>query len=148
MIQSDLSRGIGGAAIALLFFFGTFFALDYGMPRWRNHIRAEDMSSIKSALAIYYKAHARYPGPADIPASHLKVFLVDEGFLADIPRDPIKGAPEYQYVSDGKTFYGLVVRLEKFRAPWGSTKEGRCLTGIGTETTRVFGDPPVPACPF
>jgi hypothetical protein len=142
-----LIRYAGAAAIALLFFFGTLAVLDYGMPRWRNQARAGDTATIKRALAGYYKTHGSYPRPTDTLAENLKPFLVDEGFLPEIPRDPLNEPPlfRYQYVSDGKVYYGLVNHLEQ---PGGKTAGSACLVGVGHEKTRVFGDPPPPACPF
>ncbi len=148
MTRSSLLRVFGGTAIVLLSFFATLLVVDFAMPSWRNRTRADDARTIRTALAAYYKAHRSYPGPADIPADNLKPFLVDERFIAEIPRDPVIGAGGYRYVSDGKSYYGLVVKLEPLNAPWGSTDGRPCLVGIGTETTRVFGDPPPRNCSF
>jgi hypothetical protein len=148
MTKSSLLRVFGGIAIVLLFFFSTLLILDFALPSWRNRTRAEDARTIRTALAAYYKAHRAYPGPADIPADNLARFLVDERFASEIPRDPVTGAAGYHYVSDGKTYYGLIVKLEPSSALWGSTEGGPCLVGVGTETTRVFGDPPPRGCSF
>jgi hypothetical protein len=144
-----LVRYAGAVAIVLLFFFGTLFVLDSAIPRWRNHARAGDAAAIKRALAGYYKTHGSYPGPTDTLAENLKPFLVDEGFLSEIPRDPLNEIPlfRYQYVSDGKAFYGLFIHLELSELQ-GETSGSACLVGVGIEKTRVFGDPPPPACPF
>lgn len=140
---------IGGLAVYLVFFFGTLFFIDYAMPSWRNSTRVEDVKTIKRALAAYFKKHGAYP-EADTRAEGLKAFLVNEGFLTEIPNDPLHPSPQfrYHYVSDGKTYYGLLVWFEPTAAPWGSTDQSACLTGIATETTRAFGDPRARPCPF
>jgi hypothetical protein len=150
MTKAKIFRAFAGLALVLLSFYGTLFILDYVMPYSRNGTRAEDAKAIKRALAAYFKKHSVYPGPADTPVDRLKGFLVDEKFLVEIPQDPLQQNPlyRYHYVSDGKTYYGLVVRFEPTTAPWGTTNEGACVSGIGTETTRAFGDPPPRSCAF
>jgi hypothetical protein len=148
MAGSKTLKIAGGIAIFVLFFFGTLFFVDYVLPSSRNNKRAEDARVLNRALAAYYQKHGAYPGPTDTPIERLKRFLVDEKFLTEIPQDPLHGNPLYYYLysSDGKTFYGLVIRLEPTHLPWGSTNQGLCLTGVGIETTRVFGDPPPRPC--
>ena len=148
MAGSKALKVAGGIAIFVLFFFGTLFFVDFVLPSWRNNTRAEDARVINRALAAYFKKHGAYPGPTDTPVERLKRFLVDEKFLTEIPQDPLQGNPlyRYHYSSDGNTFYGLVIRLEATNLPWRSTNQGLCLTGVGLETTRVFGNPPPRPC--
>jgi hypothetical protein len=140
---------LGGLTLFLVFFFGTLVLVDYVLPSWRNGTRAEDVKTIKRGLAAYFKKHGSYP-ERDTRAEGLKVFLVDERFLNEIPLDPLHPNPQYRYhyVSDGKTYYGLLVWFEPTTAPWGSTSQSVCLTGIGTETAHGFGEPPPHSCPF
>jgi hypothetical protein len=133
-------RAAGSLAVLLLFFFSTLRVLDYTAPRWRNKTRLDDARAIRAALTAYYKDNTAYPGPADIPAEKLGAFLVAK-YLHTVPSDPLGISPyAYQYVSDGKTFYGLLLHLE----PDGSG----CLVGTDIENNPVFGHPQAPACPL
>lgn len=124
---------LGGIGVFMAFFFGTLFVVDHVLPDWRNGTRAEQIAAVKQGLAAYYRKHQAYPGPADAPLERLKPLLVDQ-FMPRFPQDA-----SLRYVSDGKTFYGLVVQIEP---------DGACLTGVGTDTTHSFADLPTRPCAF
>jgi hypothetical protein len=130
-------RVAGGAIIVAASFFATLFAMDsyeaYSPPR-RDALRVEQTKIIKAALEKYRAAKGRYPSPfADNPLSDLKEPLVNGGFLASIPLDPLSPAKQYRYTTDGAPDglrYGLLIPREV---------DGPCKTGVGADNIDYFG---------
>src|SRR6266404_322049 len=132
-----LLRVIYGIGIVAGSFFGTLYAIDTYAPAFGplkpNRIRATHAEQIQAALEGYKKAHGAYPVFPDNPISDLKSSLVDNGYLARIPVDPITGK-QYRFVSDGNV-YGMLFTLESGMP---------CL--VGTQGRGFWGTPP--SCQF
>jgi hypothetical protein len=138
----------GGLVIVVVFFIGTLFAIDhyasdFNGPNIRNRLRAKHAELIMNGLEGYRKARSTYPVFPDNEVDDLKPFLVEGGYLAAIPAEPLRQTHGRQYryaaAADG-TVYGLLLNVESAQP----TKLTPCL--MGTRGRRFWGDPP--ACPF
>jgi hypothetical protein len=124
----------------------TLLAFDYFHPINPDLVRANQAKALKLALESYRAAHGTYPHPfGGNSLQYLKKPLVDGGYIATIPIDPVFGETnQSRYVSiDGLT-YGLLFQLQSAagKVPAGGT----CITGAGTAGTGWWGQPP--DCPF
>lgn len=130
-----LLKILGWLAIPVGSFFLTLYGIDAYYPPTTDEIRAKDIKTVKSALESYRAKNGKYPSPIlDTSLTELNKTLVSGGFLSAIPLDPYYGEKAdggYRYISVGPT-YGLLVH----------TKGGTCLTGVETEKTGWWGQPP------
>jgi hypothetical protein len=97
---------------------------------------------LKDALERYFQKHGKYPAPyGDNNIIDLKDELVGEGFLEKMPQDPKWGGSRvYRYVSSDGESYGLYIHLEQ-KTDFGPAG-GSYLTGVGTDGTGWWGQPP------
>jgi hypothetical protein len=137
----------GGFAIVALFFVGTLFAIDHFAPDFngpnvRNRLRGKHAELLMNALEGYRKAGGTYPVFPDNEVDDLKRFLVDGGYLAAIPADPLRQTlgKQYHYASPDGSAYGLLFNVESPE----TRKLSACL--LGTRGRGFWADPP--ACPF
>ncbi|MDP3964837.1 MAG: hypothetical protein Q8Q20_04260 [bacterium] len=90
---------IGMFIIVVATFSGLFWLYDRGKSI-RDNERMEEMEKVAVALETYYHKYGEYPqgegfstdarwGGVDAAPGNPLGVLVDEGFLADLPRDPI-----------------------------------------------------------
>jgi hypothetical protein len=134
-------RIIGGAAVVATFFFGTLFATHQLDIKNRNAVRAAHARLLEAALERYRAAHGLYPALLDNPTSDLRSALVAEGFLINLPVDPLWPEKPYRYTSganDGKS-YGLLFNIEGSDNP-------TCVTGPAIIDPNWWHGPP--KCPF
>ena len=89
----------------------------------------------------YRVARGKYPSPfSDNDLADLKLELVDNGFISQLPVDPYwknGRINKYRYRSDGN-MYGLLFYLEL----------GPCQTGVGTAATNPWDGRPITVCSF
>jgi hypothetical protein len=137
----------GGLLIMVLFFVGTLFAIDYYAPDFngpniRNRLRGKHAEQLMNALEGYRKARGTYPVFPDNEVDDLKSFLVDGGYLAAIPADPLRQTrgKQYRYAAPDGTVYGLLFHIESADP----SKLTMCL--MGTRGRGFWVDPPT--CPF
>lgn len=137
----------GGLVIVVLFFVATLLAIDHYAPDFngpniRNRLRGKHAELLMNALEGYRKARGAYPVFPDNEVDDLKPFLVDGGYLAAIPAEPLRQTPgkQYRYAAPDGTDYGLLFNVESAEP----TKPSPCL--MGTRGRGFWGDPP--ACPF
>lgn len=136
----------GGSTVFATFFFATLLCLNHFDSKARDALRTEHVKFIRVALERYRQANGVFPSPfLDNPVSDLASSLVGGGHIASIPSDPLwtTGPNQYRYVSAGNS-YGLLVHLEL--ATGTVSARGTCITGVGTEGTRWWDQPP--NCPF
>jgi hypothetical protein len=139
-------KAAAGLAVVAIFFVGTLSILERRDSQSRDVARIEHAKSIRAALERYHTARGKYPSPfSNNPLEDIKSSLI-EGGLSIVPTDPLWAADtekQYRYVSGGPS-YGLLLHLENTTGviPAG----GACLTGVGTDGTRWWGQPP--DCPF
>ncbi len=132
-------QAAGAIAIVVASFFGTLFAIDYFSARGRDQTRIEHVAQIKNAIENFHKARGGYP-------TELKSTLVGGGFLKVIPGDPLwaNTPKDYQYYSDGKNNYGLLLWLEQTH---GEVPAGiPCRTGLRAKEYGMWGNKL--DCPF
>lgn len=137
----------GGLVIVVFFFVGTLFAIDHYAPDFngssiRNRLRGKHAELLMNALEGYRKARGAYPVFPDNEVDDLKRSLVEGGYLATIPAEPLRQTlgKQYRYAAPDGTVYGLLLNVES-SVP---TKLNPCL--MGTRGRGFWGDPP--ACPF
>jgi hypothetical protein len=127
---------IGGGAIVVLSFFGTLAALDFLNPAYvANQTRGRDVKLLKDAIDRYYKDRGSYPALPGNPVDDLAPHLIQGGYLKEIPSDPLRAAGvfQYQYASDGRTMYGILVRMAEENSIARSRPSGLCVVGVGTK---------------
>lgn len=137
----------GGLLIMVLFFVGTLFVIDhyapdFNDPNTRNRLRGKHAEQLMNALEGYRKARGAYPLLPDNEVDDLKRFLVEGGYLAAIPSDPLRQTrgKQYRYGTPDGIAYGLLFHIESADG----SKLNQCL--MGTRGRQFWGDPP--ACPF
>jgi hypothetical protein len=137
----------GGLVIVVLFFVGTLFAIDHFAPDFngpniRNRLRGKHAELLMNALEGYRKARGAYPVFPDNEVDDLKRFLVEGGYLAAIPAEPLRQTlgKQYRYAAPDGSVYGLLFNVEGPEA----LKLSPCL--VGTRGRGFWVDPP--ACQF
>lgn len=117
------SQILGGAAIVLVFFFGTLFILNWwDRPPDLDPLRASHAKQIGAALEAYRRKTGHYPTP--FPDNPLADIQKDIG--ASLPQDPGGSANQYRYVSIDGNRYGLLFHLQG---------GGTCVSGVGVTGT-------------
>jgi hypothetical protein len=137
-----------GLTIAVMFFFGTLFALDFYNPAsTNNRIRARHINMLSNALEKYHQARGTYPTLQSNPVDDLKKELVDGGFVEAIPTDPARPSKGQQYLyAGGANTYGLLVTLEPQPFLTGTKPAFTCVVGVKIRGSGAWGNPP--ACRF
>lgn len=131
-----------GPIVALLIF-GPFILLPkpqkYGDPV--NQTRIENVKLVKDAIDRFYSDRRAYPRPlAPGPIDGLHADLVQGGYLKQIPAPT--GGFQFIYLSDGTSFYGLLVLLKEEGSLLTEKLGGLCVTGNGIKGTGAWGNPP------
>lgn len=131
-----LSGIVRGLTIAVVFFFGTLFVLNYIEQVTPDSVRVRNIKSVMAALEQYYAANGAYPvlSVPDSPLPALSGALVGGGYISSIPADPAPSSEQTRYVSfDGKAF-GLRVYVEK--------SGGLCIVEVRTFDTGWWSPQP------
>jgi hypothetical protein len=125
-------QAAGAVAIVVASFFGTLFVMDYLSARSRDQTRVQNVVQIRDAIENFHNKLGGYP-------TELKSALVGGGFLKAIPADPLwaNTDKDYQYYSDGRNNYGLLIWLEQAH---GDVPAGiPCRTGLGAAASEMWG---------
>jgi hypothetical protein len=140
---------VGGAAIVVMSFFTTLYVLDFFDPAYvANQTRAADVKRLREAIDKYHKDRGSYPALPGNPVDDLGKDLVQGGYLKQIPSDPLRAAGvfQYQYASDGRTMYAILVRQAEENSLARSRPAGLCVAGVGAKGSGIWGH--LPECWF
>lgn len=109
-------------------------SLNTARQKGRDAKRLSDLSSIQTALELYYSDHTGYPAAAtQSTAATALASVASGGYIASIADDPLGGTYHYVYITDaGGSKYCLGSILET-TAPAGnqaSCSNSLTLTGV------------------
>ena len=117
-------------------------SLNSARQKGRDARRIADIKQLQLALELYYDANASYPATLSTST------MIDNGYIAAIPRDPTSGAA-YAYYGLGSgttcTSYHLMAQLEQttHTALNGDNDASAATPCTGSATPDVDGDDPL-----
>jgi hypothetical protein len=140
---------VAASAFVALSFPAAVYVMDHLEPRHAaNETRARDVKRLKEAIERYYRDRGTYPALPGNPVDDLHKDLVEGGYLKEIPSDPLRaeGLFQYQYASDGRTKYAILIRQQAEQNFARSRTARLCVVGV--DPTGLGGWGSLPKCWF